>query len=403
MKLDPDIIDAAGRLFEELHRHPELAWQEQRTARRVGAFLAEHGVPLADCPVEPGIVADIAGAAPGARVLLRADLDALPIAEASGLPYASTVPGVMHACGHDLHTAILAAAGAHLQRRRPRLAGGFRLVFQPSEETNPSGAEAMVAAGVAGGCDAAIALHVDPRLAVGRVAFKAGVINAAVDGIGIRVLGRGAHGARPQRAVDPVRAGALLLIELEDLVRRTVDPQDAALLLFTTFRAGERPNILPDQAWIDGNLRTFGEATRQELLGAIRRTCDGISAAHGARCEVELRPGQPSIFNHPEIARQAGAVVREQLGAEALELRDRPSLGGEDFSLFGAGRAQMMFRLGVRPPGDAAPHDLHTPAFRADPAALPVGVRLLSALAARVAALDPARLGPAEAPPAAHP
>jgi amidohydrolase len=384
-RLDPEVMRAAEELYRDLHRHPELGWKEQRSAARVTAFLADHGVPVSTCAVEPGIVVDIAGEKPGARVLLRADLDALPIQEETDLPYRSEVAGVMHACGHDLHAAMMAALAVHEQRRRGELAGALRLVWQPSEEANPSGAEAMVAAGIADDCRAAMALHVDPRLDTGRIAFREGVTNAAVDGLGITLRGPGGHGARPHLAPDLVRVSALLVLELGDLVRRTVPAQEAAVLTITTIQTGKRSNIIPDHAWMDGTLRTLSIEARDAMIDAVREVLEGITALHHVRYELDVRTGQPSLKNDAVLSQLAREVALEVLGPGSVHEMEQPSLGADDFSVFSEKAPIMMVRLGTRSDPAAPPADIHTPRFQVDPLALPIGVRYLRALAGRAA------------------
>lgn len=383
MNIDPDLRDRALDLLRDLHRHPELSWNEHRTASKVTEFLEREGIAPQESRAKPGLLVDIEGARPGRRVFLRGDMDALPIHEESAVDYPSTCDGVMHACGHDVHTTSLVLVATLLHRHRETLSGSFRLAFQPAEEIQPSGAEAMIAAGEADGQDAFLALHCDPLIPLGQIGYRRGAVNAAVDTVRLTVRGRGGHGSRPHHCVDPVRIGALLVTELHHLVGREVSAHDPTVLTLTVFHAGDAHNIIPDEALLKGTLRTYDEEVRATMKRAIHRVCEGIALAHGAQCDVEIQHGHSNVKNDDELVDFLEQAVAEQLGERGLFVMPAPTLGGDDFACYGDKGKQLLFRLGVRGPEQEKTEDLHSPRFRADPRALPLGATVLAAVAAR--------------------
>ncbi len=385
MKTDDPLLSRARVLFEDLHRHPELSWNEHRTSGKVREFLVAHGVTVQDSQASPGLIVDIDGGTPGNRVFLRGDMDALPIEEETDLPYSSTKTGVMHACGHDFHTTTLATIAAYLHQHRDELAGSFRLAFQPAEEIQPSGAEAMVKNGEADGFDAFVALHCDPLIPLGQVGYRHGPINAAVDTLMIKIIGQGGHGSRPHLAVDPVRIGCLLVTELHHLVGREVSAHDPTVLTMTVFHAGDAHNIIPDEAALKGTLRSYSPGPRAEMKQAIHRVCEGVAHAHGAKIQVDLRDGHSNVINDPTLVHMLEESVRDSYGNDALFEMPVPTLGGDDFACYGEKGPQLLFRLGVGDP-KAKPEDLHSPRFIARPEALPIGFQVLSKVAIRAGA-----------------
>jgi amidohydrolase len=368
-EIEADII----ALRRDLHQHPELSWEERRTGDRVVAFL--EGVPgltLRRGLGGTGLLATVAGG-PGPTVLLRVDMDALPVQEDSAAPYASRTAGVMHACGHDGHVAMGAAAARVLARRPP--AGTVRVLFQPAEE-GEGGAQAMVAAGALEGVDVVLGVHLWNELPLGTLGVKAGPLMAAVDRLRIVVHGRGGHGGQPQRAADPVLAAAHVVSALQSVVAREVSPLDSAVVTIGAIHGGQAFNVIPDQVTLSGTIRSFDEDLRRSLPDRIRRVAEGVASALQCRAEVEVRPGNPAVRNDPrvaELARRAAARVVGEAGVVSPE----PSMGGEDMAVYFE-RVPGCFVFvgsGNRTRGLAEPH--HSPRFDFDEEALAIGCEFL--------------------------
>ncbi|MGN6030573.1 MAG: M20 metallopeptidase family protein, partial [Thermomicrobiales bacterium] len=334
------------------HEHPELGFQEVETAKLVAERLASLGVEDIRTGINrTGVTGLIHGTGSGPNagrtILLRADMDALPIHEETGVEYASRTDGVMHACGHDAHTAILLGAARILSQRRDAFAGTVKLLFQPAEEMPPGGALGMIEAGVLEEphVDAVFGLHMANALPVGQVAVGSGPILAGGDLFQITIQGKGGHAARPQAAIDPVVIGSQIVTALQTVVSRSVDPMESAVLSITFFKAGEAFNVIPDVATIGGTVRWFSmdvAALVEERLIAI---AEGIGAAAGAEVTVEIRKGYPPTINdagQAEIVRQALAAV---VGEENV-IVPTPIMGGEDFSRFLLNRPGAFFNIG---------------------------------------------------------
>ncbi len=368
-------------LRRDLHRHPEMSMKERRTAGVVEKALRRMGLRPRRC-AGTGVVAEVAGGAPGKTLLLRADMDGLPVQEVAGRPHGSTVPGVMHACGHDGHTACLLGAAERLAARPPAR-GRVRLVFPPGEE-GADGARAMVRDRVLRPPvpDAAAGLHLWINLPVGKVAVLDGPCMAAVDRFEIRVRGRGGHAAYPHDARDPVVIAAHLVTALQTLVSRRTDPRDSVVLTVGRMQAGSAFNIIPEEAVLEGTVRTYRGDTRRRVAREMRRLAEGTARAFGARALVLHEFQLPPTVNDPGLA----ALVREA-AAEVVGRRNvvpaEPSMGGEDVGiLFGRNPGAFAF-LGCRNARRGIVHEHHHPAFDIDEAALPIGRDLLEATARR--------------------
>ena len=319
------------------------------------------------------MVCDIEGAAPGKTVALRADMDALPIQEETGLPFSSQVPGMMHACGHDFHVAGLLGAAKLLCRAQ--FSGRVRLLFQPDEELD-GGAKRMMDAGCLAGVDAVFGAHVRPDLPVGQVGVRYGAFYAASNPFTIRLHGLASHGAEPERGADALLAGAQLVTALQSLVSRRVAPTDTAVLTVGTFHAGVQENILADHAELKGILRSFGEENRKKLTAAVEAMATGIASAMGVTAETKFTWGYPGILNHQAETALVERTARALLGDTQVTVLAAPTLTTEDFGYFLQQVPGSFYHLGV---GGSAP--LHASHFCPDEAALPV----LAALHAQVA------------------
>lgn len=370
-------------LFCRLHRHPELGRAERRTAELIRSRLEELGVPYMPL-ADTGTVAVIQGGRHGRTIGFRADIDALPITEDTDLPYASRNPGVMHACGHDFHTAALLGAAELLQARRDTLPGAVKLFFQPDEEGD-GGAARMIAAGCMENprVDAALCCHVESGIPTGTLSVRSGPICAASNPFAVTIRGRGSHGAKPHLGSDVIVAGAQLVTALQTISSRRTSPTEPVVVTVGSFHSGTAGNILPEEAKLTGILRTMGGQARERVKEDFRTITAGIAAAMGVEAEIEIFESYPGCRNDPamtDLLRRAAAKV---LGGEnVLELAD-PSLGTDDFGYFSDAAPGCYYYIGV---GNAAKNFTcpnHNPRFAADPDALP-----LSAAVEAQAALD---------------
>ncbi|MEJ8545092.1 amidohydrolase [Brevibacillus borstelensis] len=312
----------------ELHSYPELSWEEHRTTRKIRDFLAEAGIGILPLELPVGVLAEVVGAEPGPAIALRADIDALPIREETGLSYASVIEGRMHACGHDFHASAILGAALLLQKHTALLRGRVRLLFQPAEEKG-TGASAMMKAGALKDVKAIFGMHNKPDLPVGTVGLKAGPLMASVDGFKITVSGKGGHAAVPDAAIDPIVAASAIVGGLQTAVSRSISPFDSAVVSVCQFHAGTSWNVIPDTATLDGTVRTFHPQVRKKTPELLERIASGIAAGHGALAKLEWFAGIPCVDNHPA----ATEVLRN--AAEALQLsivEAKPSAGGEDFA-----------------------------------------------------------------------
>ncbi|MDQ4119055.1 MAG: amidohydrolase [Actinomycetota bacterium] len=380
--LDSWLAENRGRVVgwrRAIHAQPELARCEELTTKRVSETLLRAGLEPRTLPGGTGLVCDIGHGEP--TVALRADMDALPLTEQTGLDFASTVPGVAHACGHDAHTAMLLGAGLALASA-PSLPGRVRLLFQPAEEVQPGGALDMVADGAMDGVRRAFALHCDPRLEVGRLGTRVGPITSACDLLEVRLTSPGGHTSRPHLTADLVEALGLIVTQLPLLLTRHVDPRSGTVLTWGAVHAGEAANAIPQTGLVRGTLRTADHATWTSLEETIRLLVASVLAPTGVGYVLDHVRGVPPVVNDAastRILRDAGIAV----GGEQAAADTEQSSGGEDFAWFLEEAPGALARLGVWP-GEGPQRDLHQPTFDLDERAVPFGVRVLvrSALAA---------------------
>ena len=365
----------------ELHAHPEVAYAETRTTALVMDQLRAIGLEPEVLPGGTGVVCDL-GAPSGPVIALRADIDALPIADLKDVPYRSTVDGACHGCGHDAHTAVLLGAAARLAGRR--LPGRVRLIFQPAEETVPGGATGVLASGALSGVEQIFALHCDPRLETGRVGLRVGAITAACDRVDVAFSGPGGHTARPHLTGDLVHAVGLVATELPGLLSRRIDPRAGVSVVWGAVEAGRAPNAIPMTGLLRGTLRVLDRDAWELVEPMVRQLVDQIVAATGVGAEVIYTPGVPPVVNAAVAVERQEAAVLAALGPAGLE-RTQQSLGGEDFAWYLDEMPGALARLGVRRPGGSA-FDLHQGTFDIDEDALDVGVRYTVELAERALA-----------------
>ncbi|HEX9729463.1 MAG TPA: M20 family metallopeptidase [Gemmatimonadales bacterium] len=380
---DPAVATALLALRHDLHRHPELAFHEERTASRLEGTLEA---------VAPGTVRRVAGTGVLARipgrdrdapiVAIRGDIDALPISEETGAPFQSVHDGVMHACGHDVHAAWTIGA-AHLLATAPA-EGDVLILLQPGEETG-RGAPAVLETGVLDGVAAIVGAHVDMRFAVGEVVAESGPLAASTDTFFITIVGQGGHAARPHEARDPIVAGAAVVAALQTIVSRRLPPGEPAVVTVGTFRAGSATNVIPERAELSGTARAIRPDTRHRLHDEIRAIARDVATAYQVRAETRIDVGTPPIVNAAEPIAWARAAVSDLLGTDALVPLPALNLGGEDFAFYLEKMAGCFLRIGARArDGEAIP--AHTPRFLPADDTVFVGAAVLAETARRASA-----------------
>ena len=363
------------------HRNPELGFQEHDTSAYVAERLKTLGIETQTGVAGTGVVGLIRGAHEGRCVLLRADMDALPITEETGAEYASQRPGAMHACGHDGHTAILLSVAQVLMRRRDDLRGIVKLVFQPAEE-GPGGAKPMIEAGVMENphVDACFGLHLSNNHRVGTLVVQGGPVQASADEFDITIEGTGGHGAAPHQTVDPIAVGAAVVNELQRIVSREVDPLDPAVITVAVFQGGTKHNIIARRAELKGTIRALKPETREFLHRRIGEIATHVAAAARATADVRLHTLYPVTINNDEMAAFARGVAETIVPSERV-ITARPIMGAEDMSFFLNAAPGCFVFLGASNPERNLHHPHHSSLFDFDEACLPLGVELLSSLA----------------------
>ncbi len=378
-------------LRRAVHADPELGLHTPRTRDRIRAALAHLPLSWREGPSTTGLVAVLRGRASGSpaerprRVLLRGDMDALPMPEETGLPFASTTPGAMHACGHDAHVAMLAGATEILCARADRLAGEIQLMFQPGEE-GYHGARHMLDDGLIDPLpDAAFALHVMPNARHGLVAGRTGALMAAADMIDIVIEGRGGHASMPHQTLDPVPVACEIVVALQTLVTRQFDAHDPVVVTITRIAAGSAHNVIADRVTLAGTMRTLSAGNRDRLRAAVIRLASGIAAAYDLEARVTITPGFPVTLCDPRAVDCGEAVARELFGADAFQRLPAPIMGAEDFAYILEKTPGAMFFLGAAPDGAdwSACCGIHSTRMMIDEAVLPRGAALLAGLAER--------------------
>jgi amidohydrolase len=360
-----------------LHANPEISFQEHETAAFVEETLRSFGGLEIERPAGTAVVARLRGSRPGKVVALRADMDALPIQEENDLPYASSRPGVMHACGHDGHTAMLLGAAQLLLERRDELAGEVRFIFQHAEEMPPGGARALIDAGAVDGVDLIAGVHLLSNLDTGHVSAVPGPVMAAADLFTLEILGHGGHGARPHETVDPVVVAAQVITNLQQIVARETDAFDSVVVSVTTLAAGTARNVIPGSATIGGTVRTLSTTRREEVRDAMERVIAGVASAHRAGYRFEYEIGYDPVVNDRAACAAVQRAVVQELGEEAV-VEVHPVMGGEDFSAYGTVAPAVFFWVGTRNEELGAMFPHHHPRFDIDEAALRDGIAVFA-------------------------
>jgi amidohydrolase len=370
----------------DIHQHAELSLQEKRTSALVAEYFTKLGFEVRTEIGGHGVVGLLRGGKPGPMVGMRADMDALPIVEETGLPFASEEKavrdgkeyGTMHACGHDVHTTVMLGVAAVLARMKADLPGTVLFVAQPAEEYG-DGASAMLRDGVFREAkpEAMFAYHVDDTAPAGVIKYVPGYALANVDSFRLAILSEGCHGANPNLCVDPIVVGAQVVIALQVMIARQLDVRRDTVITVGSFHAGSASNIVPQRADLVATIRTYGEVQRKLVREKIERTIANVCAAAGARYTLDYNLGTPATYNNPDLMKEAVAVAERLLGRENV-VQDVPDMGGEDFAYFAREVPSAMLFLGVEPKGSKA--TLHSPYFIADENAIPAGVRVMASI-----------------------
>jgi amidohydrolase len=379
--LEDELIE----LRRDFHKHPELGFQEHRTSGIVEDYLRELGLPVKRA-AGTGVVALLEGRGDGPVLLLRADMDGLPVQEENEVPYRSVNDGVMHACGHDAHTAMLLVAAKVLAERKERIPGTIKLVFQPNEETTaePPGAEAMIADGVLRNpkVDAAMALHIWTPIASGQIGTDSGPVTATLDVFRIVVRGKGGHTGFPEQAVDPIIAAASIVQTVQTIQTREISLRKPTIIMFGKIQGGTKSNIVPDHVTLEGSMRYLyegGEQSEEDPEGRLRRIVEAVGAAHRVQCELEVHRENRAVVNHPgmtALARRTAAEVLGERGGGSGSVLSYSCTAGEDFSDFAAQVPSVLYFLGTGNEEKESCFPHHNPRFNIDEDVLTLGVEM---------------------------
>lgn len=366
----------APRLIEirrHLHSHPELSGQEYKTAAYVAGVLSSCGLRVQELVGKTGVVAELTGQDDPRILAIRADMDALPIPERVDLDFTSTQPGIMHACGHDVHTTVGLGTAMVLSQLGVPLPGTMRFLFQPAEET-AQGARWMIEDGVMEGVSAILGVHAYPSVPAQTIGIRYGALTAAADDLEITIMGESGHGARPHEAIDAIWIAAQVVTTLQQSISRTQNPLHPVVLTIGQISGGRAPNVIADTVKLSGTVRSLHPDTRNHLPQWIETIVAGVCQPWGAKYDIVYRRGVPSVFNDPSLTDLTARCVSEALGHQALQMIHEPSLGAEDFALYLEHAPGTMFRLGVGFTDRAVNHPLHHPKFEVDESAIVPGV-----------------------------
>ncbi len=383
MKEASELLPDAVRLRRQLHMHPELGLELPKTRRAVLDALADLDLEIAESSTTSGVVATLRGGAPGPTLLLRGDMDALPMAEDTSVEFKSQVDGAMHACGHDSHVAMLAAAARLLEARRAQLAGNVKFMFQPGEEGH-HGARYMLEEGLleTPTVDAAFALHIFPMLPVGVLITRRGPMLASADEFEVELIGRGGHASMPHHALDPIPVACEIVQALQSFITRRIDAFDPAVLTVAKIESGTTSNVIPETARLSGTIRAVSEGARKIVHTGMERVVRGIADAHGLEVEFKLKKGYPVTVNHAEFTGFALETARALLGAEHVIEVPNPVMGAEDWSYVLQKVPGTMAFLGVKP-AEGQPAPCHSNRMVLNEAGMQHGIAIHAALALR--------------------
>ena len=383
-QIEADIIGRMIEVRRHLHRNPELSNKEQKTQAYLRQALEREGLTGVKDVAGFGLAVDIVGtkARSNRKVAIRADIDALPITEESGVDFASANPGVMHACGHDAHSAMVFATAAHLHRMRASFGGTVRLIFQPAEEAEPLGGRRVVEEGLLDDVDGAIGIHVDPYTPSGKIAVGSGPYTLACDIFDAIVTDSSAHAAKPSEGVDAIAAACAMVTEIQKIVARETDPFDPLVISITGIEGGGAYNVIADKVHLKGTIRSGSEATRLRAQRRLGEILKGVAQSHQAKVDLKMVRGEPPVVNDAELTQIVSDSAAASFG-EANVLKAPGWTAADDFGFYSEKRPSVYFRLGIRSEEAGSVYPLHHPKFRVDEAALPVGATTLAEAARR--------------------
>ncbi len=383
-RIEPEII----AIRRDLHANPELAFQEKRTAGMVADYFRKLGLEVRTGIGGTGVLGVLKGGLPGPVLAMRGDMDALAITEETDLPFASREKimrngqetGLMHACGHDIHTALLLGVASVLSQMKSQVPGTILFIAQPAEEWG-DGAQKMLQDGIFRDYrpEAIFAFHVDDTLKAGYVHYVPGYSGANCDTFFLNIHSEGCHGANPDQCVDPIVVGSHVVLALQAMISREIDVHDHTVITVGYFHAGTATNIIPEKAELRATIRSYGDEQRERLKEKITRTITGICQSHGAPFELDYQFGTPSLYNHPELLKAILPTAEAVLGGADKLIEDRPEMGGEDFSYFAREIPAVMLSLGVVP-AHLEKTSVHSPTFMADEKAIGIGIKLMSCI-----------------------
>lgn len=360
------------------HSHPELSFEETRTTAYICEVVEALGLDILPTTSATGLLAELKGENPGPTIALRTDLDALPITEKTGLSFQSRNKGVMHACGHDVHLAIVLGVASVLTEMKSRLHGNVRFIFQPGEECPPGGARPMIADGAVKDVSAIIGLHVDPHLVTGKIGLRDGVTMASVTDFDLIISGQGGHAARPHTAIDAIVVAAEVVASIQKIVSREIDPLAPVAITFGKIEGGTARNVIADRVVLTGTARALSKGASQQLPKLIKRTAAGVCRAHGAKLEMNIIAGYPVLSNDARVNRTLTRSYQALYGKGQVGVTE-PVLGGEDFACYLQKVPGAMFRLGVMNRKLGATKPWHSSQFMVDEKAMPYGTALMVA------------------------
>ena len=382
-QLSEDYFNEVLDIRRHIHANPELSFQEYETSKFVRRTLESYGYQDIQSIADTGLTVTVEGKNPEKKVIaLRADMDALPIHEANEVPYKSKNEGVMHACGHDVHTASMLGAAKILQEVKEEFEGTIKFIFQPGEEKLPGGASIMIKEGILENPDPSEILgqHVMPLVPVGKVGFRKGMYMASADEIYVTVTGKGGHGAMPELCVDPVLIASHIIVALQQIVSRVSSPKIPSVLTFGKVLANGATNIIPNEVKLEGTFRTFNEEWRKEAHAKMKKMAEGIAESMGGSCDFDIHVGYPYLENHPELTEFTKNAAIDYMGAENVVDLDL-WLAAEDFAFFTHERDACFYRLGIKNEAKGITAGVHTPVFNIDEDALKTGMGLMAWLA----------------------
>ncbi|MFP4199586.1 MAG: M20 family metallopeptidase [Halanaerobium sp.] len=374
-----EIEDKVIKIRHQIHQNPELSFQEKETAALAASEMRKLGFEVRENIFGTGVTATFRNSSDSnaKTLLIRADMDALPVEEKNELDYKSQKPGIMHACGHDGHTAILIGTAAVLREMAQEFNGNLKFLFQPGEETS-GGAQGMIEEGVLKNpdVDAALGLHLWGSTPEGVVEYKSGPFMASPDRFDLKIIGRGGHAARPQNTIDPVPIGAEIISALQTIVSRRIDPLDSAVISVCNFEAGSTHNVIPDEAVLKATVRSLTAEVRDELAASIEKVIKNICDIYGADYEFNYIYGYPPVVNDPQITEILAGAAAKVLGEKRVRKKEKAEMGGEDFSYFGLEVPAAFYFLGIAPEGEIINH--HQSDFRFNDSVLKDGVAVMA-------------------------